>query len=176
MTRPTFTHPVFEQLYARDYFINDAVLREILALGPATAVPELLKITSDTLARFDYDDPTGADWAHSYYFLHALHLLHELHAPEALDVYRHLLSLDSLSTEFWFGDALFEEVPELLAHAGQSRLPELLAMLEDTKMLFHHRLVVSAALARLAREQPELQPAISAFWQGYLRHIIAHAD
>lgn len=45
MTRPTFAYPVFEQLYTRDYFIADAVLRELLGLGPEAAVPELLKIT-----------------------------------------------------------------------------------------------------------------------------------
>ncbi|GAA3961455.1 SEC-C domain-containing protein [Hymenobacter antarcticus] len=176
MTRPTFAHPIFEQLYTRDYFIDDAVLREILALGPETAVPELLKITDDTLDTFRYDDPDGADWLGTFYFLHALYLLHDLHAPEALDVCHRLLRLDSESTEFWFGDELFEEVPDMLARAGQTRLPELLAMLEDQEMLFQHRLVVSEALARLARLQPELRPAISAFLQGYLRHIIAHAD
>ena len=176
MTRPTFTHPVFEQLFACDYFIDDAVLREILALGPETAVPELLKITDYTLDNFSYDDPAGPDWSASYYFMHALYLLHDLHAPEALDVYRRILRLDSAATEFWFSDALFEEVPELLAHAGQTRLPELLAMLEDQEMLLHHRLVASAAISRLAREQPELRPAISAFLQHYLRHIIEHAD
>ena len=176
MTHPPFEHPVFEQLYARDYFIGDAVLREILALGPAQAVPELLKITDDTLDNFRYDELADDDWAQHYYFLHALYLLHELRAPEALDVYRRLLRLDSSVTEFWFGDYVFEELPALLARAGQPRLPELLALLEDSVMLFQHRLVVSAALTRLARTQPELRPAITAFWQRYLRHIIAHAD
>ena len=175
MTIPTFAHPVFEQLYARDYFIDDDVLREILALGPETAVPELLKITGHTLGNFRYDDPDDGNWFENYHFMHALYLLHDLHAPEALDVYRRLLRLDSDSTEFWFGDELFEEVPGLLARAGQKRLPELLAMLEDEEMLLQHRLVASDAIARLAREQPELRPAISAFLQGYLRHIIAHA-
>jgi hypothetical protein len=176
MPRPTFEHPVFEQLFERDYFIADAVLREILALGPATAVPALLKITDATLDNFDYDDPMGDDWAASYYFLHALYLLHELQAPEALDVYRRLLRLDSLSTEFWFGDGLFEEVPALLARAGHTRLPELLAMLEDQEIMLQHRLVASEAVSRLAREQPELRPAISTFLQRYLRYIITHAD
>ncbi len=176
MNQPTFALPVFAQLYKRDYFIDNAVLREILALGPETAVPELLKITGHTLDNFDYDDIDGGDWFENYHFMHALYLLHDLHAPEVLDVYRRLLRLDSASTEFWFGDELFEEVPGLLARAGQTRLPELLAMLEDPEMLLQHRLVASDAISRLAREQAELRPAISAFMQAYLRHIIAHAD
>ena len=175
MTQPTFAHPVFEQLFGRDYFIDDAVLREILALGPEKAVPELLKITDVALDHFLTDELTGDDWLDTYYFLHAAYLLHDLQAPEALDVYRRLLRLDSSATDFWFGDALFEEVPALLARAGQTRLPELLAMLEDQEMLLQHRLVVSEAVSRLAREQPELRPAISAFLQRHLRHIIAHA-
>jgi hypothetical protein len=176
MSRPTFAHPVFEQLFERDYFIDDALLREILAVGPETAVPELLKITDRTLDNFLADELKDDDWLGNYYFFHALYLLHELHAPEALDVYRRLLRLDSSATDFWFGDELFEEVPGLLARAGQTRLPELLAMLEDQEMLLHHRLVASGAIAQLAREQPGLRPAISEFLQRYLRHIIAHAD
>ena len=176
MTRPTFENPIFEQLFERDYFIDDAVLHQILALGPEVAVPELLKITSHTLDNFDYDDPAGPDWSATYYFLHALYLLHELQAPEALDVYHRLLRLDSAATDFWFGDDLFEEVPGLLARAGQPRLPELLAMLDDQEMQLQHRLVAAEAIGQLAREQPALRPAISAFLQGYLRHIIAHAD
>ena len=176
MTIPTFAHPVFEQLYKRDYFIDDAVLREILALGPETAVPELLKIIDDTLDNFRADDPNVADWFDNYHLLHALYLLRDLHAPEALDVYRRMLRLDSDNIEYWFSDALFEEVPDMLAHASQTRLPELLALLEDPEVLLQHRLVVSEAASRLARTQPELRPAISAFLQRHLRYIIDHAD
>ena len=176
MTRPQFAHPIFEQLYTRDYFIDDAVLQEILALGAEKAVPELLKITTATLDNFRYDDPEGGDWFETYYFLHALYLLHDLHAPEALDVYRRVLRLDSESLEFWFGDELYEEVPDLLLRAGQTRLPELLAMLDDGEMLFQHRIAVSEAVSRLARTQLSLRPAISTYLQGFLRHIIAHAD
>lgn len=176
MTHPTFAHPVFEQLYERDYFIDDAVLREILALGPAVAVPELLKMIDATLENFQTGKLADTDWLSNYNLYHALYLLHDLQAPEALDVYRRMLYLDSDSTEFWFGDALFDEVPELLAHAGQTRLPELLALLEDQKMSLKSRLVVSNALSQLVRMQPGLRPAISEFLQRYLRYIIAHAS
>ena len=176
MTLPPFAHPVFERLYERDYFIDDAVLREILALGPETAVPELLKITSTTLDNFLTDELPGEDWLANYYFFHALYLLHDLQAPAAFDVYRRLLRLDSDSTDFWFGDYLYEDVPNLLGRAAHTRLPELLAMLEDEEMLLQHRLVAASAISRLAREQPALRPAISAFLQRYLRHIIENAD
>ncbi|RYY13245.1 MAG: hypothetical protein EOO36_16165, partial [Cytophagaceae bacterium] len=115
MTHPPFAHPVFEQLYARDYFIADDVLREILALGPAAAVPELLKIIDTTLQAFEAGELAATDWLDRYYFYHALYLLPELRAPEAFDVYRRLLRLDADSIDFWFGDNLFEEVPGLLA-------------------------------------------------------------
>ncbi|GAA4007390.1 hypothetical protein GCM10022408_19170 [Hymenobacter fastidiosus] len=176
MTRPTFAHPVFEQLFERDYFIEDAVLREILVLGPETAVPELLKIVDTALASYRSGALAGTDWLDNYYFSHVLYLLHELQAPEALDVYRRLLRLDSVASDFWFGDALFEEVPALLAHAGQTRLTELLALLEDEQLLLQHRLVAADSITLLAREQPALRPAISAFLQQHLRHIIAHPD
>ena len=175
MTRPTFDNPVFEQLFERDYFIDDAVLYQILALGPEVAVPELLKITGYTLDNFDYDTVDIDDWYTHYYFLHALYLLYAFQAPAALDVYRRLLRLSSDSSDFWFGDDIFEVVPTLLACAGQTRLPELLALLDD-QLPFMHRLVVSEAVSRLARTQPEMRPAITGFMQHHLRHIIAYAD
>ena len=173
-TVPTFAHPVFEQLYQKDYFIDDAVVREILALGPEAAVPELLKITDATLADFNYDDP-DADWHDSYYFLHALYLLHELQAPEALDVYQRFLRLSAEQQEYWFGDWIFEELPALLAAAGQSRPAELMALLEDGTYSLQSRLPMGEALAQLARQHPKLRPDISAFFQRYLRYIIDHA-
>ncbi len=176
MTRPPFAHPVFEQLYTRDYFLDDVVLREILSLGPAAAVPELLKITTHTLDTSRYNEQAETSWFDDFHFLHALYLLHDLHAPEALDVYYRLLRLDTAVTDYWFGDWLFEEVPAMLARAAQTRLPELLAMLEDREMLLMHRLVVSEAISQLARQQPASRPTIVAFLQRHLRHIIEHAD
>lgn len=175
MSRPAFAHPILERLYERDYFIDDAVLRDILALGPEAAVPELLKITEATLQRAEAGSPPETDWTAHYYFLHALHLLHDLQAPEAFDVYRRLLHLDAAHLEFWFGDDLFEELPALLARAAQDRLPELLALLETSTLPLEHRLLAGAALSRLAIEQPVLRPAIGTFLQQYLRHLIGHA-
>ena len=173
MTRPTFDHPVFNQLFERDYHIDAAVLHQILALGPEIAVPELLKITSYTLDNFDYEQAYTEDWYAHYQFLHALYLLYALHAPEVLDVYRQLLRLDDGEVEFWFSDALYEEVPELLARAAEQRLPDLLALLDDGDILFQQRLVPAQAVSYLARTQPALRPAISEFLQRHLRRIAA---
>lgn len=175
MPHPTFEHPVFEQLYTRDYFIDDAVLREILALGPEVAVPELLKLLDTTLRDFDTGELASTDWLDRYYFYHALYLLHDLHAPQLLDVLHRLLRLDADSTDYWFGDNIFEEVPELLARAAETRLPELLAMLQDPALTLQHRMVVSNALVLLVHEQPAQRPAILTFLQHYLRHAAAHA-
>ena len=176
MTRPAFDHPVFEQLFERDYHLDDAVLHQILALGPEIAVPELLKITSHTLNNFDYEQADTEDWYAHYHFLHAFYLFYALHAPEALDVYHRLLRLDSDSVEFWFGDGLFDEVPEMLARAGEKRLPDLLALLNDSEMPNQHRMVAADALSRLARTQPALRPAISGFLQQHLRRILDHPE
>ncbi len=173
MTRPTFSHPVFDQLYARDYFIDDSVLREVLALGPATAVPELLKILDAALEDYHAGKLAETNWLETYYFHHALYLLHELQAPEAFDVYRRLLRLPAAGTDFWFGDNLFEEVPTMLAHAAQTRLPELLALLDDPQLLLMHRLVASEAMSRLLHEQPAQRPAALTFLQPHLQRIIA---
>ena len=108
--------------------------------------------------------------------MHALYLLHELRALEALDVYQRFLRLSVDEQEYWFGDWIFEELPALLATAGQTRLPELMALLEDGTYALQSRLPVGEALVRLARQHPETRPDISAFFRRYLRYIIDHAD
>jgi SEC-C motif len=172
MTRPAFTHPVFDQLYERDYFIDDAVLREILALGPDVAGPELLKIIEVTLEPTQHRQVLRGDWYEQFHFLHALYLLHDLQAPAVLDIGRRLLRLGDDTTDYWFGDDLFEEMPGLLARAGRTQLPELLAMLEDPDLSLSHRLLAAGALLRLAQEQPALRPAISAFLRQHLQQFI----
>ena len=127
------------------------VLREVLALCPETAVPESLKIAGVMLDNLRVEEIMDVDWSESYCLIHALHLLHDLPAPEVLDVYRRLLRHDSLVTEYWFGDAVSEEVPELLARASQTRLPELLVMLKGKEIPLKHRLMASDAISRLGQ-------------------------
>lgn len=58
---PDFKYPVFEELYKKDFFIEEVTLREILALGREVAVPELEKIVNDVLDHFDPDLPGGKE-------------------------------------------------------------------------------------------------------------------
>ena len=125
-------------------------------------MPELLKIIDVMLDSFLADELMDDEWRETYYLFNALYLLHELQAPEALDEYRRVLLLDSDSIEFWFDDVLFEEVPEMLARACQTRLRKLLAMLEDPEISLQHQLGASSAISRLVI-QAELRPVISAF-------------
>ena len=171
----TFTHPVFNALYQKDYFIDEVVLREILALELEVAVPELLKIVDDTLASFNPEE-SGEDWYHTFYFLHALYLLDAMDAPEALDVCLRILRRDDDFWEYWFGDYLYEEMPDLVARAGRDQLNECMAAVEDGTYSLEARIIVAQALLRITAWQPQKRPLVIDFFRRYLQQVIAQAD
>ena len=171
----TFSHPVFNELYQKDYFIDEAVLREIIALGSDVAAPELLKIVDDTLASFNLEEH-GEDWYHTFYFLHALYLLDELEAYETLDVCLRILRRDDAFWEYWFGDYIYEELPELVARAGRDELSACMAAVEDGTYSLEARMIVAQALLRIVAWQPQKRPLIMDFFRRYLQKIIAQAQ
>ena len=171
----TFTHPVFNELYQKDFFIDEAALREIIALGSEVAVPELLKIVDDTLASFNPEEE-GEDWYHTFYFLHALYLLDELEAPEVLDVCLRILRRDDAFWEYWFGDYMYEEMPDLVARAGRDQLRECMAAVQDGTYSLEARMIVAQALLRITAWQPQKRSLVFPFFQRYLRQMIAQAQ
>jgi hypothetical protein len=178
---PDFKYPVFEELYKKDFFIDEAPLREILALGKEAAAPELEKIVNDVLDHFDLDLPDGeepadGDWYRHFYFLHALYLLDELDAEESLPLLLKLLRKDHDFLEYWFGDNLYEEVPDLLTKLGRDQLPVLMEAVNDSSLSLHSRHLVGKALVQIAVLHPGKRPDIMGFYRHYLRNVLGHAD
>ncbi len=172
---PAFANPVFEELYRKDFFIEEAVLREITLLGKEKAVPELLKIVEDTLAHFDaYRDEK--EWHHNFYFLHAIYLLYELDAEEALPVVLSLLTQGHAFLEYWFSDDMYEDVPEILVRLGKNNLPALLTALNDSSYSLHSRNLIGKALLNMAAKDPEKRTQIIAFFRDHLRQLISHTS
>ena len=171
----TFTHPVFNELYRKDHFIDEAVLREIIALGSEVAAPELLKIVDETLASFNPEE-AGENWYHTFYFLHALYLLDELEAPEALDVCLRILRRGDAFWEYWFGDYIYEEMPDLVARAGRDQLSQCMAAVQDGTYSLEARMIVAQALLRITAWQPQKRSLVLPFFQRYLRQMIVQAQ
>ena len=178
---PDFKYPVFEELYKKDFFIDEAPLREILALGKEAAAPELEKIANDVLDHFDPDLPDGKepaddDWYRHFYFLHALFLLAELDAEESLPLLLRLLRKDQEFMEYWFGDNIYEEVPELIAKLGRNQLPALMEAVNDPALSLYSRHLVTAGLVRIAALHPDKRPSVIGFFREYLRNALGQAD
>ncbi|MBD0260328.1 MAG: DUF1186 domain-containing protein, partial [Cytophagales bacterium] len=165
----------------KDFFIDEAPLREILALGREAAAPELEKVVNDVLEGFDPDLPDGKepaedDWYRHFYFLHALYLLDELDAEESLPLLLKLLRKDHDFLEYWFGDYLYEEVPDLITKLGRNQLPALMEAVNDSGLSLHSRHLVDKALLQIAVLHPGKRPDIIGFYRQYLRNVLGHAD
>ncbi len=176
-----FKYPVFEELYKKDFFIDEAPLREILALGKEAAAPELEKIVNDVLDHFDLDLPDGkepaeGDWYRHFYFLHALYLLEELDAEESLPLLLKLLRKDHEFLEYWFGDNLYEEVPDMISKLGRNQLPALMEAVNDSGLSLHSRNLIDKALVQIAALHPGKRPDIIGFYRQYLRNVLRQAD
>jgi hypothetical protein len=177
---PDFKYPVFGELYKKDFFIEEATLREILALG-REAVPELEKIVNDVLDHFDPDLPGGKepaedDWYRHFYFLHALFLLDELDAEESLPLLLKMLRKGHAFLEYWFGDDIYEEVPDLFTKLGRNQLPALMEGISDPALSLYCRNLRNRALIQIAALHPDKRPAIMAFYRQYLEHVLGQAD
>ena len=178
---PHFKYPVFEELYKKDFFIEEATLREILALGKEAAAPELEKIIQDVLDHFDPEwpgdqEPAEESWYRHFYFLHALFLLDELDAQESLPLLFKLLRKGHAFLEYWFGDNVYEEVPDLFTKLGRNQLPALMEGINDPTLSLYSRNLLNAALIQIAALHPDKRPAIIAFYREYLRSILREAD
>ncbi len=178
---PQFNHPVFEELYKKDCFIDDSILREILSLGKEAAVPELEKIVAGTLQTFDPEQPSDPEnvhnsWYLNFHFLHALYLLADLESEASLPVFLEVLKKRHAFQEYWFGDNIYEEVPELLARVGHNRLPPLMEAINDDSFSLHSRNLIVKSLALITVLHPEHRPDIIEFFRGYLQNVLTHAD
>lgn len=170
---PVFTNPVFEELYKKDFFIDERVLLDIAMMGQE-AIPELEKMVADGIDHFEeYEE---RDWNENFFFIHALYLLYELDAEQSLPLILKVTAQNSAFLEYWFSDSMFDDLPELIAKLGRNQVEACQAFVQNRLHSLQSRNIVTKALILIAIVYPEKREEISAFFKKQLRHFINNAE
>ena len=148
---PELLHPIVEQLYEIDCFIDADVLTEILDLGEAV-IPDLESILRDFIDRGKCEsDADGWDFAH----LHAFYLLAELRAEHGLPTVLEFLAQDEEFLDSWLSDMLTEDLWEIVCKCGASSLGDLEQFLLSPDHFLFARTAVLTAVSQIGLHFPE---------------------
>lgn len=169
----TFKHPILEELYKKDFFIDAAVLEEIIGLGEEV-VPELQMIVESEISR--YEEISDQDWFENFSMLHATYLLYDIDAKQGFQTALKLTCQGSDFLEYWFSDWLYEDVPEILTKLGRNNVPAYLDFLNTKEYALHSKSLVVHALTDIAFLYPERRAEIIAFLKEHLQFFLDHQE
>jgi Protein of unknown function (DUF1186)/SEC-C motif len=152
---PQFYHPQIQWLYEEGYDIPQDKVTAILNLPRQTLIEDLKKVIDDSCARFDYFYET--DWAENShnFMLHALWFLAELKAEEALSHALHILRQDADWLEYWFSDALTENLHSAFYPMGQNRLDVLKDFIKEPNNATYARNIATKVASLIVHYQPQ---------------------
>ncbi|NJO01510.1 MAG: DUF1186 domain-containing protein [Bacteroidia bacterium] len=170
---PAFKYPIVEKLYQIDFFIENEVLEEILALGQEV-VPDLEKILND--AADNFDQYKEEEWPQFFHLNHALYLLCELNAQTSFPHVLGLLDKSEDFMEWWFNIELYDEFPPLLYKLGITHLDLLFSYARDENKPLNYRAIVHGVITKLALGFPEKREEILRYYEIHLNELLAGAD
>jgi hypothetical protein len=174
ISMPALMYPIMEQLYQSDCFIDDAVLQEIASLG-AKAVPDLQKILEDALHnRLKYQQELA--WYDAFFATHALWLLYEADATSSVALALEFAALDAQAHDFWFGDSVYTDIPQILIKLGRKQPKKLMAFLQSSSKSLYSKDLVNAALTQIAVYNPNSREDIVQFYEEHIQHFIKNVD
>lgn len=159
---PKFKYQIIKELYRYDLSIDRQILRDIIKLGEEV-IADLEMVLADIIKHDEkYAQQDNFNW---YTPTHALHLLGELGAeaslPKILEVFRQ----DEDFLEFWFSDALNEEMWEVVYKCGQHSLGLIEAFLKDQSVWVYSRSAVSEGFKQIALHHQDKREIIIAIYK-----------
>lgn len=175
-TPPRLNHPEVKQLYRYDLTIDQALLQNILALPRETVIQDLISLLNDSLVRLEHflgdEEPMVATW----FPFHAISLLAELEAEEAIPVLLDVLRADDEYLEFWWGDAISEEVPQLMVKLLKGNPEPLHQYLKEPNNYLYLRTVAGYTLVWMARKDAGLRNKILEIFKDLFHYFIENQE
>jgi tetratricopeptide (TPR) repeat protein len=152
---PLFHHLEIQWLYEEGLDIPLEKIKTLLSLPRQTLVEDLKKVIDDSCARYHlYKEEDWNEKKHNFMF-HALWLLAELQAEEALPHALNVLRQDMDWLDFWFSDAVTENLYSAFYHLGQNRLDVLKDFIEEPNNYWTARAIMGDVVSLVATRQPQ---------------------
>lgn len=166
-TQPVFSLPATQALYGPEINPGEEAIRSLLSADRATLISDLEKVLEDCVLRFEYQ-ATNAE-PDEFIALHALYLLAEIEAHESQPAILRFLCLPADLLEFWLGDALLEDLWEVLYRTCRLGLDELIAFAQDETHYTMARVLVPEMLAAWGLHEPNEKDRIIPLFRQLLR-------
>ena len=176
LTPPPFHHTEIQWLYENGLDISEEKIQTLLSLPRQTLIEDLKKVIDDSCARFD--DFESQDWnekTHNF-MMHALWLLAELPAEEALPHALNVLRQDLGWLDYWFSDALTENLHSVFYHLGQNRLDVLKDFIKEPDNYWTARGLISNVVSLIAVYQPQRRQEVLDWYTDVLQFFIDNKD
>lgn len=165
---PKFKYPIIKELYYHDLSIDRQILKEITKLGKKV-IPDLETVLTDIIKHSeDYAGQNDFNW---YTPTHALHLLGELHAEQSLPKILEIFRQDADFLEFWFSDALNDEMWEVIYKCGQNSLDLIETFLKDQSVWIYSRSAVSEGLKQIALHHQDKREIVIKIYKRVIKAI-----
>ncbi len=173
---PTFHHQEIKELYQYNLTIDQAILQNILKLPRETLVQDLRAMLHDSLVRLEYFMEKAESNEAPWFPYHALALLAELQASEALPEVLDMLRADEEWSDFWFGDAISEDVPKLIVEILRCNAEPLHQYLKEPDNYTYLREVASQTLLWMVRKDKNLYKQIISIYQDLFLFYLEHEN
>lgn len=167
-----FHHPVFEELYRKDCFIDNSTLQQIIDMGQE-AVPELERMLDDWLTnpkRYE-----KLDEYERFFIIHAIYLLYTLDAQGSFDRILQIYLKGRDFAEDWLGD-MVEEILPVAVKLGRSHTRKLMDTINDVRVSFDVRAHINPILTQIPVIYPATRKEVSTFYKTHLQSFIQQAD
>lgn len=154
---PDFKYPIVKELYYHDLSIDRQIFKNIIDLGEKV-IADLELVLADIIKHDEkYSQQDDFNW---YTPTHVLHLLGELHSEKSLPKILEIFKQNEDFLEFWFSDALNEEMWEVIYKCSQNSLDIIEKFLKEQATYVYSRTAVSKGLTQIALHYPDKRETI----------------
>lgn len=176
LTPPEFHHAEIQWLYEEALDISEKKVQTLLALPRQTLIEDLKKVIDDSCARFDDFETEDWDEKTHNFMMHALWLLAELQAEEALSHALNVLRQDDDWLEYWFSDALTENLHSVFYHLGQNRLDILKDFIKEPNNHWTARAIASSVASLVVYNQPQRRQEVLDWYTDVCQFFLDNKD
>ena len=173
---PSFINHEMTLLYQFSFQIDFKEIKKLLELPKESLIEDLKKVVIDSIIRFKHFKKT--EWTPSTHSfpLHALFMLRELKAEESLDVVLEVLRQNEKFLDYWFSDALTENIWTIIYECGINNLDSLRDFILEEGNDTYARAAISQAVSQIAVNFPERRSEIIEWYFNVFSYFIEQKD
>jgi hypothetical protein len=163
LTPPTFNIDLIYKLYKDGFDMEEETIQGLLQSDRNLLRADLEEVLRDGIRRYGFYRPRKK--TNAWTMLLAMILLAEIQSEQSLDLILEFLSQSEEFVDFWIGEALTEDVWEILYWTGRNQMHKVMAFACDEANFYYARRAVPVMLAQWALHEPEKRPIVVEYFR-----------